>query len=195
MSVSTTFGYNAAEDRLWMRCEGWPQRLWLTRRIAQAMLWAVVELIEAPPRSAQNPSTQSAGERAAAEHDAALNRPQAGEPGHTLRMGREVARAHEHADAVVCRRFTLVGQEGATDLIFQTQSGEYRVQLSRIGLHRWLHALQLVLATTGWSEWNAAPEWLTRSYLPAALKNLLAAPLPPGAPLDDDTDCSGAPAP
>lgn len=38
-AVSThTFGYNVSEDRIWISCAAWPQRVWITRRLARAMV-------------------------------------------------------------------------------------------------------------------------------------------------------------
>ena len=187
MSVTTTFGYSATEDRLWMRCDGWPQRVWLTRRTARAMVQALVRLIETTPAPGDTAGAPSASERAAAEHDAALNRPRPSESGQALRMGRAAAAdTRELANAVLCRKFTLIHAGGHADLVFGTSAGEWRLRLTRAGLHRWLRGLQLALAPAQWSDWPAVPDWLTRSYLPPALQKLLDAPLPPASERDAD---------
>ena len=192
MPVSTTFGYSATEDRIWMSCAAWPQRIWLTRRVARAVLQAAVHVIEtAPPEGDARTPT----ERAAAEHDASLNRPQPGEHGQALRMGREATDARELSEATLCTQFSLISTGGTQiDLVFRTAAGERRMHLSRTGLHRWLRALHLVMAPAHWHDWTAPPEWLTRSYLPPALQSLLDAPLPPDSGLDEDDAPPGAPA-
>ena len=82
MAVSTTFGYNAAEDRIWLACAAWPERLWLTRRMVRAVLQAAVSALEAdPPALPSGADARPAAERAAAEHEASLNQPQPGEQG------------------------------------------------------------------------------------------------------------------
>ena len=43
---STTFGYNAAEDRIWMSNSLWSERLWITRNSAQQMLRLVGKVLE-----------------------------------------------------------------------------------------------------------------------------------------------------
>ena len=184
MAVSTTFGYHAGEDRLWISCGAWPQRVWLTRRMARILLQLTVGLLEAPASGDARP----AAERAAAEHDASLNRPQAGEHGHPLQMGREPPDAPALSSAVLCTRCEIRPVGLQIELCFHTVSGQRRLQLSRVGLHRWLHALHIVLQGSGWADWPAAPDWLTRSYLPPALQKLLQAPLPAsdlGADEDD----------
>ena len=85
MAVSTTFGYNAAEDRIWLACAAWPERLWLTRRMVRAVLQAAVSALEAdPPALPSGADARPAAERAAAEHDASLNQPQPGEQARAL---------------------------------------------------------------------------------------------------------------
>lgn len=178
MTVSTTFGYSRAEDRIWISCSAWPQRVWLTRRIAQAALQAGVRVIESGP-AATGPQADPLppAERAAAAHDASLNRLRPGEPP-VLRTGREATDAPELERAVLCTRFMLLDTGSQAELVFSTRAGERRLRLGRTELHRWLHALQMVMAPTRWHEWAAPPDWLTRSYLPPALKALLV-PMPP----------------
>jgi hypothetical protein len=184
MTVSTTFGYNATEDRLWMSCSAWPQRIWITRRMTGDILRAVARAIEdgaaesASPLPLSQPAAPAvaAAERAATEHDAAINRPPPGEGGYALRMGSEAANAAPLKEAPLCVRFSLTRRGPMTDLTFHAATGEWRLHLSRTGLHRWLHALHLVIGPTRWHEGLARPDWLTRSYLPPALKALLTAP-------------------
>ena len=194
MAVSTTFGYNASEDRIWISCAAWPQRVWLTRRTVREVVQAAVAQLESAPRAAHADDARPMAERPAAEHDASLNRPQPGERGHALQMGREGPDAPALASAVPCTRFALVATGAQIELVFDTALGQRRLQLSRVGLHRWLHALQMVLGTTGWADWPPPPDWLTRSYLPPALKSLLTTP-PAGLDLGEDPDPSDAQAP
>ena len=185
MAVSTTFGYNVSEDRIWISCAAWPQRVWITRRLARAMVQAVVGVLE----SAEAPAADArpAAERAAAAHDASLNQPQPGEQGRALQMGREANDAPGLQGAVLCTRFSLMTLGTQTELVFDTPAGQRRLRLSRIGLHRWLHALHMVLRSADWADWPAAPDWLTRSYLPPALQSLLVVP-PADLTLNDEQD-------
>ena len=96
--------------------------------------------------------------------------------------------------AVLCTQFALEAAGAQHDLVFHTPAGQRRLRLSGTGLHRWLLALHMVLRGTDWADWPAAPDWLTRSYLPPALQSLLT--LPPGGPgLDDEADEGDAPRP
>lgn len=188
MAVSTTFGYNAAEDRIWLACAAWPERLWLTRRMVRAVLQAAVSALEAdPPALPSGADARPAAERAAAEHEASLNQPQPGEQGRALQMGREANDAPALQGAVLCTRFSLMTLGTQTELVFDTPAGQRRLRLSRIGLHRWLHALHMVLRSADWADWPAAPDWLTRSYLPPALQSLLVPP-PADLTLNDEQD-------
>lgn len=179
MTVTTTFGYNAGEDRIWISCNAWPQRVWLTRRLTTQVLTEVAAALEQGASVAEG-DTRPVAERVAAEHDDSLNKPRQGEQGGLLHMGRESPRAQALAAAALCTQFTLRRGETHTDLLFVTTAGERRLHLTRVGLHRWLHALHLVVSGTAWSTWTPMPQWLTRSYLPPALKSLLAFEPPPG---------------
>lgn len=182
MSVTTTFGYSAAEDRLWVSCSAWNTRLWLTRRMAQSVVSSVAQVLETVAAQPAGEPAPRGAEGAAREHDASLNQPQPGESGRALTLGRDSEEgAAELAAAPLCTRFRVTGTVRNAELVFGTREGDRSVQLSRVGLHRWLHALQMVLARTDWHEWQAPPEWLTRSYLPPALQNLLTTAAGPAA--------------
>ena len=184
MAVSTTFGYHAGEDRLWIDCAAWPQRLWVTRRLARGMVQALVAALESAAAPAPDEArladadlgVDATAERAAAAHDASLNQPQPGEQARPLQMGREAADAPALQTAVLCTQFALELAGTQAELVFATSAGQRRLRLSRTGLHRWLHALHMVLRGTDWADWPTPPEWLTRSYLPPALKSLLQMP-------------------
>ena len=187
MAVSTTFGYNVSEDRIWISCAAWPQRVWITRRLARAMVQAVVGVLESAAATSPAAAARPATERAAAAHDASLNQPQPGEKGRALQMGREAANAPALQTAVLCTQFALQPAGAHHDLVFHTPAGQRRLRLSGTGLHRWLHALHMVLQGTDWADWPAAPDWLTRSYLPPALQSLLVVP-PADLTLNDEQD-------
>ena len=182
MAVSTTFGYNVSEDRIWISCAAWPQRVWITRRLARAMVQAVVGVLESAAATSPAAAARPATERAAAAHDASLNQPQPGEQGRALQMGREAANAPALQTAVLCTQFALQPAGAHHDLVFHTPAGQRRLRLSGTGLHRWLHALHMVVQGTDWADWPAPPDWLTRSYLPPALKSLLTLPPAGGGP-------------
>ena len=169
MSVTTTFGYSAAEDRLWVSCSAWNTRLWLTRRMVQSVVSSVAQVLETVAAQPAGEPAPPGAEGAAREHDASLNQPQPGESGRALTLGRDSEEgAAELAAAPLCTRFRVTGTVRNAELVFGTREGDRSVQLSRVGLHRW-------------HEWQAPPEWLTRSYLPPALQNLLTTAAGPAA--------------
>ncbi|NZA01101.1 hypothetical protein H0I39_03740 [Ottowia beijingensis] len=120
MAVSTTFGYNVSEDRIWISCAAWPQRVWITRRLARAMVQAVVGVLESAAATSPAAAARPATERAAAAHDASLNQPQPGEQGRALQMGREAANAPALQHAVLCAQFALEAPGAQHDLVFHT---------------------------------------------------------------------------
>lgn len=174
MMVSTTFGYHAAEDRIWLSCTGWPHRLWLTRRLVHDLLVLAARTLEAAPPAQAD--ARPAAERVAAEHDDSLNRPRAGESAQPLRPGRESAGAPELATAELCLQVGMQCNAEQAELVFRTAGGERRLLLTRPGLHRWLHALHRLLTSARWHEWPPLSDWLTRSHLPPALQALLRVP-------------------
>ncbi|MDO5691714.1 MAG: hypothetical protein Q4G70_04430 [Pseudomonadota bacterium] len=194
MTVSTTFGYSATEDRIWLSCDAWPQRVWFPRRLVRGILRITIAQLEAQAGGAQADDERPPSERIAAAHDASLNKPRPGERGRALQMGREDANAPALQTAVLCTRFVLERPGEHFDLVFHTPAGQRRLRLSRTGLHRWLHALHMVLQGSDWADWPAAPDWLTRSYLPPALQSLLTLP-PDGLDLEGDADEGDAPRP
>ena len=97
----------------------------------------------------------------------------------------EKLRKEYNAEIVTC--VANVADPAQTELVFDTPAGQRRLRLSRIGLHRWLHALHMVLRSADWADWPAAPDWLTRSYLPPALQSLLVPP-PADLTLNDEQD-------
>ena len=176
MTASTTFGYHAGEDRVWISCTAWPQRIWITRRMARGIVQLVATALEKAPPGAPDADSRPPAERAAADHDASLNRVQPGEPARALQMGREASDAPELASAVLCTQVDLRDDGVQAVLAFHTSAGQRQLLLSRVGLHRWLRGLHIVLGTTDWADWAPLPDWLTRSYLPPALGALLVVP-------------------
>lgn len=173
MAVYTTFGYNQREDRVWIDCAAWPQRIWLTRRMTGAIMQLAVGALESEHAASPVTPPGSVSERAAAEHDASINRPRPGDPARVLQTGREPSDDPALRSALLCTQFSLVAGDGQAEMVLVTAAGEHRLRLARLDLHRWLHGLQMVLKPTGWADWPALPEWLTRSYLPPALSSVL----------------------
>lgn len=189
--ATTTFGYNPVEDRVWMACSLWQhERLWMTRRCAQEVTQAVCRVLE---QSAAGAPEADAPTRAAAEHDAAINRPSVSGP--SMQTGRDDGAQAAGAPAVHYRlctaaRVSADAQEAA--LSFQTPGGELAIVFDREGLHRWLRGMYMVLQHANWNL-PPLPDWVTRSYLPPALRALLI-PAAPGSLPDDDAPDEEPPA-
>ena len=178
--ATTTFGYNPAEDRIWMSCSLWQgERLWITRHCAQNIRQAVCQVLE---QSAPGDAQSSPGDRAAAEHDAAINRPTVTGP--AMQTGRDTSQAEGAPSFVYLLCTSAMVSAGVQDasLSFQTRQGARDIAFDREGLHRWLRGLHMVLQHANWNL-PTPPEWVTRSYLPAALQAILTQPAPDG--LDD----------
>ncbi len=181
--ATTTFGYNPVEDRVWMSCSIWQdERLWITRQCAQNIMQTVCEVLE---QSAPGDPVVDAPKRATFEHDAAINRPTTSGP--AMQTGRDT----HQADAAFPVHYLLctsamvsAGSEDAS-LVFRTPEGERSILFNREGLHRWLRGLYLVLRHANWNL-PQPPEWVTRSYLPPALRAILTQPAPDWT--DDEED-------
>ena len=182
---STTFGYNAAEDRIWMSNSLWNERLWITRSSAQQMLRLVGKVLEDSAKG-EGPH----GARAAREHDAAINRPQMSQ-GPALQMGRETAATSAQHAYVLINGVTLTMAGPNADLSLHTPVGNRTMSFDREGLHRWLHAFYAVIKQTDWTL-SDLPQWITGSYLPPVLKAILEAPI---IDLNDDDADDLPPAP
>lgn len=184
--ATTTFGYNPVEDRVWMACSVWEHRLWITRRGAQEVMQAVCRVLE---QSASGAPGAAAPERAAAEHDAAINRPSV-TGGPAMQTGRNEAPRPQSASGMqylLCTSARVSAGSQEAGLSFQTPQGELAIAFDREGLHRWLRGMYMVLQHADWNL-PPLPEWVTRSYLPAALRAILVPPAP--GTLRDEADGS-----
>lgn len=178
---SSTFGYNTVEDRIWLSNSAWHSRLWLTRKHSKDLLRAITQLLQGAYTDAEETLPADAIER---EHDDAINRP-SNVAGAALQMGRETATEQASIRFVLCTRIALIKSSDKFELILSASDTEYKMLFLREELHRFLRALYLILKQTDW-QLPQPPQWLTRSYLPAALQEILQAPLPED--LDDDFD-------
>lgn len=190
LMATTTFGYNPMEDRVWMACSMWEHRLWITRRCAQEVMQAVCRVLE---QSASSALGDDAPARAAAEHDAAINRPSV-TSGPAMQTGRDDAphaRSAPVMQYLLCTSARVSAGAQEAGLSFQTPEGELSIAFDREGLHRWLRGMFMVLQHADWNL-PSLPEWVTRSYLPEALRAILTQPVP--GMLQDEWDEEDPPA-
>ncbi len=180
--LTTTFGYHAVQDRVWMTLRQPSERLWLTRRMAVYLLGAMTQQLEQSTPGAQAGS--DAPTRARIEHELAFNeapsppqdRPDAPVPSHqTLKMGKETRAETDQAQYLLCERIrTTMTPDGQCVLTFMVGAAGHRsLRLSRSGLHRWLRALLMVARQARWLEPLEVPDWLQQSLLPPAMLDLL----------------------
>lgn len=177
---SSTFGYNTVEDRIWLSNSAWHDRLWLTRRHAKELLRLIAQVLQGTYTGAE----EIPAEDIEREHDDAINRP-SNVAGATLQMGRETATEQSSIHFALCTRIAIIKTADKFELVLNASESEYKMLFLREELHRFLRALYLILKQTDW-QLPQPPQWLTRSYLPAALQEILQAPLPEN--LDDDVD-------
>lgn len=177
--TSTTFGYDRHEDRVWMSFDDGEARLWLTRRLVVRLLGPMLAHFESTAPGALGGA--SPGVRVALEHGLALNEPLPGQRAAPMRMGSEAPAESARATYLMCMRVQARFDERDCRLSFACEEGERVLQLSRVGMHRWLRALYLVAEHGQWA--LQVLGWLRQSCLPEALQPLVdgsaGAALPP----------------
>ncbi|GAA6143520.1 hypothetical protein [Hydrogenophaga sp. 5NK40-0174] len=197
--LTTTFGYHAVQDRIWMTLRQPSERLWLTRRMAVYLLGAMTDQLE---RS--TPGQQAGGDaptRARIEHELAFNEvvePRAQDKGEqpaapqALKLGKETREQTDQAQYLLCERIrTTMTPEGQCVLTFMVGSDGQRVlRLSRSGLHRWLRALLMVARQAKWLEALQPPDWLQQTLLPPSMQAMLR--LPPESEAGDNGKVDGS---
>ena len=202
MTVSTTFGHDAQQDRIWLRCSAWTEPLWLTRRLTLATIDLLVQVLQAPPPSEVTQGALDAAaaaatagvQRAAAQHGQALNRMAPGETLVPLSTGRERLPAAALQLAALATRCHVRRHGARFVLLFErAHAAPQSLSLGASGLHRWLHALHMMAAQAGWLAAHPVADWLTRSYLPPALASLLTPPAVGQAPGDPGDEAGPAP--
>jgi hypothetical protein len=179
---STTFGYDKAEDRLWMSFDDGTPRLWFTRRMASHFLGPMLNPFESTAPGNQGGAV--AAVRVALEHELAMNELMPGERALPLKMGVDTSGESPSADHLLCTGLTASFDTGQCRMHFHTVDGEWDLQMSRVAMHRWLRGLHMVVQHADWD--LPAPAWLSRSCLPDAVRSLLlgAPPSPPVAGTD-----------
>lgn len=197
--LTTTFGYHAVQDRVWMTLRGPAERLWLTRRMAVYLLGAMTQQLEKSTPGAQAGS--DAPTRARIEHEMAFNeapapdqsKPDAPPPApQSLKMGKETRAVTDQAQYFLCERIrTTMTPDGQCVLTFEVgAAGQRSLRLSRSGLHRWLRALLMVARQAKWLDPLEVPDWLQQSLLPPAMQAMFK--VPPEAKPDDNGKVDGA---
>jgi len=170
---TTTFGYDAVQDRIWMRSNGTNRTVWLTRRMVSHLLGPVLKAFEAAVPGVQGGAPVAT--RAAIEHDLALHETAAGQGVPIIRTGREPVRPPSpnlQADDLCTRIMSTTGGRQVT-LQLETTGETLVLKLSRRGMHLWLQGLVMVLHKADWNLPGPLPEWLGGGVLPPAVRALL----------------------
>jgi len=174
---TTTFGYDAVQDRIWMRCNAAQRTVWLTRRMVAHLLGPVLRAFEAAVPGVEGGAPPAT--RAAIEHDLALHETAPGQGAPVIRSGRVTGQPppNLHALDLCIRIVTTTGARQVT-LELQTTGEPLVLRLSRRGMHLWLQGLVMVQGKAGWDLAGPLPEWLKSGVLPPAVRALL----PPQSP-------------
>ena len=183
--TTTTFGFDPAQDRIWMRVHDVDQTVWLTRRMVAGILGPMVSAFEKATPGEQGGAAAPA--RAAIEHELALHEAPPGQAAPQIRAGHVAPSVDGDPQHRLCIRMNA--QTGAQTVVmtFETASGPLVVTLSRKGMHLWLKGLSLVLKHANWGLPQSLPQWLNEGLMPPAMKALIAKPLP------DDLDSEAEP--
>ncbi len=182
---TSTFGYNSKEDRIWVSNSAWKERIWITRRQVQDMLGTLARTLE-QAATGEGDSQELAGRA----HDAAINHAPAGTSGKPLQLGRDTAAQAAEADYLLCTGMLAIRGMDGVQVQLQTPQGTRVIKFDVASMHRWAHALLLVIRQADW-DLPQVPAWLARSYLPPALQAILDQPLP--GLEDEDPDDEGYP--
>lgn len=175
---STTFGYDKGEDRVWMSFNDDSPRIWLTRHMVSQLLGHMLGAFEVAAPGAMGGAP--AATRVSLEHELALNELLPGEQALPMKMGSETRIESRRADYQLCTGLVATFDASRCRLQFGTAEGPRVLRMDRVGMHRWLRGLHLVTRHADWA--LQAPDWLTRSCLPAAVRALVEGAVPPAAP-------------
>lgn len=182
--TTTTFGFDAVQDRIWMRVHEGDLTVWLTRRMVTVILGPIVQAFENATPGEQGGSAAPA--RAALEHELSLHETAPGHAPPQIRAGRVPPSVDSDPQHRLCIRMHAQASNQAVSMTFETASGPLDVKLSRKGMHLWLRGLSMVLKQAQWSLPQALPEWLDAGLMPPSMQALINQPLPDD--LDRDPD-------
>ena len=179
--TTTTFGYSATQDRIWMRAHEVDVTVWLTRRMVLSVLGPMLTAFEVSTPGEQGGAAPKA--RAAIEHHLALHEAAPGQSPPQIRAGREVhAPVNDAMDGLCLRISSRVNGQGVV-LQFETSAAPLVLSLSRKGMHLWYRGLAMVIRQAQWNLPGGLPPWLQTDMTPPAVQAILDQPLPPD--LDD----------
>ena len=169
--TTTTFGYDALQDRIWMRMHELDQTVWLTRRMVVVILGPMLQAFENATPGEQGGARAPA--RAALEHSLAIHETAPGKTAPQIRAGHVPPSADSDPQTGLCSRISAQTTSQSIVMNFDTVSGPVVLRLSRQGMHLWLRGLVMVLKQTGWGMPQALPEWLDTGLMPPSIQALI----------------------
>jgi hypothetical protein len=175
--TTTTFGYQATQDRIWMRVHEQDTTIWFTRRMVRSIIGPMLKLFEDSTPGQQGGAAPRA--RASIEHQLSLHEAAPGQPAAQIRAGRETPDERSDPQQRLCTRITSQATPSTVTLRFETGAGPLVLQLSRKGMHLWYRGLSMVLKQAQWDLSEALPEWLQAGMTPPSVQALIDGPLPP----------------
>jgi hypothetical protein len=181
--LSFSFAYDAKQDRIWLRLNNQEELIWLTRRLT------VFLLTQAADRFAEAAGRGLGGlvnkdQAVELEHELAVTEPDEGSHGTPVQMGPSSLDEGLRSNGLLCERITLSSNDAGAQLQLLVVNEKRFINLSRAGFHRFLRALLLVANRVKW-DLPPVPQWLTRNYLPSALRGVVDSAMN-GVELSDD---------
>lgn len=173
--TTTTFGYDAVQDRIWMRMHQQDCTVWLTRRMVANLVGPILKAFERATPGEQGGA--SATTRVAIEHGLALHEAAPGQPQAQIRAGKETPGEDSDARERLCTRITTRTGSQTVVMAFETGVGSVELRMSRKGMHLWLRGLSMVLRQARWDLPEPLPDWLTAGVVPPAIQAILDKPL------------------
>ncbi|QCB46043.1 hypothetical protein [Hydrogenophaga sp. PAMC20947] len=175
----TTFGFDAVQDRIWMRVHEQERTVWFTRRLLGQFLGPVIGAFEQATPGAQGGAPPE--RRAAIEHDLSLHETLPGQSAPQIRAGRVLPSPGADPQQGLCSRVATRTNQQTVSMTFDTPGGSMVLPLTRKGMHLWLRGLSMVLKQAHWGLPLPLPAWLEAGVMPPALQGLIDRPLPKGS--------------
>lgn len=186
----TAFGFDPEQDRLWLLYDTEHPRIWVTRRVAQAIATSVTQLVE---QTATGMSDNSA-QRVQMEHRIAVTETPEGESYYPYKVQVESREDLSEQGFTLCRGLSAQINARGGHITLSTEESEVKFDFNRYDLHLWLRAFRMAVQEANWNLSPGFPPWLEEPLLPPSIQQLIGQPIPPELRLEKD-DPNSPPAP
>ena len=185
--MSTSFSYFEAEDRILVVIRPGEHKLWLTRRLAQAIVHDVAAIFASQVPGEGVPGTGSQEERIALEHQMAMDGEDLPDSagGSPLQYSSKAPARASDSGIRLCTGLDAKAGKDYASIGFVIGDSTLNLKLSRASFHRLLRGIAMCGHQAGWAL-QGVPPWLTQSLLGKLLGTLPT--LDPDA--DDEPDQS-----